>query len=93
METEFKEIEKEKIGQLNFPSHDVLSSESEINLRLDVLERAMSLGNLDQIKVKIYFEDDREKLVVDTTIWAVTFESVILKHGLMIPNHRIYKVI
>lgn len=93
MTTEFKEIEKENIGHLNFPNHDVLSSESEINLRLDFLKRAMSLGNLDQIKVKIYFEDDKDKLVVDTTIWAVTIESVILKHGIIIPNRRIYKVI
>lgn len=53
----------------------------------------MSLGNLEKVKVKIFFEDDKSKIYVETTIWGVTDESVILKQGLVIPNKRIYKVI
>lgn len=93
METQFKEIAKENIKKLSFLNCDVLQSKNKINERQIELERAMSLGNLEQVKVKIFFEDDKEKLFVDTTIWAVTDENIILKQGLVIPNNRIYKVI
>jgi len=92
METEFKEINKEFVGELSFPNEDVLESDFEKNKRNLDLERAMALGNLDQIKVKIYFEDDMDKLFVETTVWAVTSENVILKQGLTIPNQRIFKI-
>ncbi|MGY6561937.1 MAG: hypothetical protein ACXITV_07515 [Luteibaculaceae bacterium] len=93
METIFKEIEKENVGKLTFPDGDVLKTEIKKNQRQNELERAMSLSNLEQVKVKIFFEDDKSKLLVDTTIWGVTDESIILKQGLVIPNRRIYKVI
>jgi len=93
MEIKFKEIGKENIGELIFPTEDVLKSDKKIKQRQIALERAMALGNLEQVKVKIFFEDDKSKLFVDTTIWGVTDESVILKQGLVIPNKRIYKVI
>ena len=93
METNFREMNKENIGKLNFPSVEVLNTEKKKNQRKMELERAMALGNLEQVKVKIFFEDDKEKLFVDTTIWGVTDESVILKRGVIIPNKRIYKVI
>ncbi len=93
METKFKEIDKENIGKLNFPMNDVLKTEKKQIQRQSELERVMALGNLEQVKVKIYFEDDKDKLFVDTTIWGVTDESVILKQGLVIPNRRIFKVI
>lgn len=92
METKFKEIEKEVIGELFFPNEDVLKSEKKRIIRQLELKRAMALGNLEQIKVKIYFEDDRQKLFVDTTIWGVTEERIILKQGLTIPNQRILKI-
>ncbi len=93
METFFKEIEKELVGQLQFPNEDVLHSDVTKAERKKGLERAMSSGNLEHVKVKIYFEDIREKLLVETTIWGVTDESIILKKGTTIPNHRIHKVI
>lgn len=68
METRFKEIDKENIGKLNFPIDDVLKTEQKKIQRQNELERAMTLGNLEQVKVKIYFEDDKDKLFVDTTI-------------------------
>ncbi|TJZ60075.1 hypothetical protein FAZ15_14425 [Sphingobacterium olei] len=93
METKFKEIDKENIGKLNFPMDDIVKMEKKQIQRQSELERAMALGNLEQVKVKIYFEDDKDKLFVETTIWGVTDESVILKQGLVIPNRRIFKVI
>ena len=90
---EFKEINKEEVGSLNFPQADVLKTEQERSQRKLDLERAMSLGNLEQVKVKIYFEDDSQKRVVDTTIWGVTDQSIILKQGTTIPFRRIFKVI
>jgi uncharacterized protein (UPF0248 family) len=51
------------------------------------------LGNLEQIKSKIYFEDQNTKYVVDTTIWGLTNKRIILKRGVTIPIHRISKIV
>lgn len=93
MDSKYKEIDKENVGKLTFPDADVLKTEKKKSQRQNELERAMSLGNLEQVKVKIYFEDDKDKLFVETTIWGVTDKCIILKQGLVIPNKRIYKVI
>lgn len=87
-----KEIEKEEISKLSFPEKDVLNSNKEKSQRKKELERAMTLGNLEQIKMKIFFEDDREKRYVNTTIWAVTTDRIVLKQGVTIPIHRISKI-
>jgi hypothetical protein len=42
-------------------------------------------------KIKIYFEDSQSKKVVETTVWAITDQRVILKRGYSIPINRIYK--
>jgi len=92
MEGTFKAIEKEQVGTLRFPNQDVLTSEADIKERKSALERALKLGNLEHGKVKIYFEDDNQRLYTYTTIWGVTEERVILKKGVYIPNNRIYKI-
>lgn len=88
----YKRIEKEEVSKLNFPSEEVLFTEQEIAQRRIDLERAPVLGNLDHIKIKLFFEDEREKLFVETTVWAVTTDRVVLKQGVTIPIHRIYKI-
>lgn len=93
MSTEFKTIEKEAIADLNFPRKDVLEEKEDIARRRQELDRALSLGNLEHSKIKIYFEDDNSKKMVETTIWGVTEERVILKQGVVIPIQRIYKSI
>ena len=93
MDTNFEIIEKELINELNFPVSDVLDDKEEINQRNLDLDRALSLGNLEHSKIKIYFEDDQSKKVVETTIWGVTDQRVILKKGIVIPINRIYKSI
>ena len=93
MYANFEIIEKEAIENLHFPEIDVLEDNEAINQRNSDLDRALSLGNLEHSKIKIYFEDDQSKKVVETTIWGVTDKRVILKKGVVIPINRIYKSI
>lgn len=92
MTEEFTIIEKEEIASLKFPTTDVLDDDNEIKARLSEINRALSLGNLEHSKIKIFFEDNESKKIVNTTVWAVTDKNVILKQGVMIPIHRIYKL-
>ena len=91
MKPNFEAIEKEHIHLLSFPPFDVLDSQDEIRQRYLDLNRALALGNLEHSKIKIYFEDSLSKKVVETTVWAVTDQRVILKQGHSIPINRIYK--
>ncbi|EKT3964218.1 hypothetical protein AAIP55_001774 [Flavobacterium psychrophilum] len=93
MNTNYEVIEKESIENLHFPEIDVLDDIEAINQRNSDLERALSLGNLEHSKIKIYFEDNKSKKMVETTIWGVTDKRVILKKGVVIPINRIYKSI
>lgn len=90
METNFEIIDKESIQSLKFPSNEVLHSEEEIRQRFIDLNRALYLGNLEHSKIKIFFEDNQSKKVVETTVWALTDHRVILKQGFIIPIHRIF---
>ena len=92
MEEEFTIIDKEEIALLKFPKIDVLDDDEDVKTRLSAINRALSLGNLEHSKIKIFFEDTQSKKIVDTTVWAVTDKNVILKQGVMIPIHRIYKL-
>jgi hypothetical protein len=91
MNSNFEIIEKESIEALHFPEADVLEEKEDIQRRNSELKRALSLGNLERTKIKIFFEDDQSKKVVETTIWGVTDERIILKQGVVIPINRIYK--
>jgi hypothetical protein len=93
MTTIFETVEKEEIESLKFPHSDVLSNEEEIYQRKNDLDRAQALGNLEHSKIKIFFEDSESKKVVETTVWAVTDNSVVLKQGVGIPINRIFKSI
>ena len=87
----FEQIEKERITALNFPPTDVLEDYDAMAQRQSELQRALSLGNLEHSKIRIYFEDSESKKVVETTVWGVTDNRVILKQGVNIPINRIYK--
>ena len=93
MESTFDLIDKEVIPTLNFPKDEVLVDKEAISSRKNDLDRALSLGNLEHVKIKIYFEDDASKKMVETTIWGVTEERVILKQGVIIPVNRIHKIV
>lgn len=92
MTTTFENIDKEHIESLKFPSNEVLTDEGAIKERETELNRALSLGNLEHTKIKIYFEDDLSKKIVETTVWGVTDKRVILKQGVVIPIHRVHKI-
>ncbi|WP_396193953.1 hypothetical protein [Flavobacterium sp.] len=91
MKPNFEVISKENIPLLTFPQNDVLENHEEIEQRLFDLDRALALGNLEHSKIRIYFEDNQSKKVVETTVWAVTDQRVILKQGHSIPINRIFK--
>ena len=93
MEATFDLIDKEVIPTLNFPKDEVLVDKEAISSRKNDLDRALSLGNLEHVKIKIYFEDDASKKMVETTIWGVTDNRVILKQGVVIPVNRIHKIV
>lgn len=71
----------------------MLQDKEAIQQRNNDLNRAQALGNLEHSKIKIFFEDNHSKKVVETTVWAVTDNSVVLKKGVEIPINRIYKSI
>jgi hypothetical protein len=78
---------------LKFPAEEVLKEKEDILQRKTDLDRAMALGNLEHVKMKIFFEDEVSKKMVETTVWGITNERVILKKGVVIPIHRIHKII
>lgn len=92
MENEFVLVEKEDVAGFKFPEEDVLRKTDDQKLRKLDLDRAIALGNLEHQKVKIYFEDDKKKKVVHTTIWAVTEQYIVLKQNVTIPIRRIHKL-
>ncbi len=91
MNPTFETIEKEQITSLAFPKSDVLDDQQAIFQRDSDLNRALALGNLEHSKTKIFFEDSHSKKVVETTVWGVTDNRVILKQGIGIPKNRIYR--
>ncbi|WP_309641719.1 hypothetical protein [Flavobacterium sp.] len=93
MATTFETIEKENIHSLKFPNNEVLEDKDAIFQRNSDLNRAQSLGNLEHSKIKIFFEDNQSKKMVETTVWAVTDNRVVLKQGIGIPINRIFKSI
>jgi hypothetical protein len=85
-------IQKETVSTLHFPSNDVIASNDDKKIRSSQLQRAILLGNNQKRKVKIVFEDDKNIKKVETTIWAVTEKSILLKGGVFIPIRRIHTI-
>lgn len=90
--SQFSYIEKEQLSALHFPTSEVLQTQEDKAQRLKDLERALTLGNLDHIKIRLVFEDSEGAKQVETTVWGITDTRVILKQGLLIPIHRIKEV-
>ena len=88
----FRSIEKEEVAFLRFPDKEVLADNTLIKQRDSDLKRALSLGNLEHSKIKIYFEDDTSPKYIETTVWGVTDKRVILKQNMVIPINRIHKI-
>jgi len=87
-------IEKELLEITHFPKNEVLKDPQEIKNRKDQAKRAMMLGNsASNTKVKIIFEDTISKKMVETTVWGVTDRYILLKRGMTLPIHCVYKII
>lgn len=83
-------IKKEDISKLKFSKTETLINPKKRELRTHYLNRASQLGNLLKTKVKIHFRDSTNKLlIVNTTIWAVTSNFIVLKKGVTIPKSSI----
>ncbi len=91
MNAQFETIAKESIDSLKFPKTEVLEDRTAISQRNSELQRALALGNLEHSKTRIFFEDSQSKKMVETTVWGVTDNQVILKQGVGIPINRIYR--
>lgn len=89
---DFEHIEKEDVKKLNFPKEEILEGKDAVSIRRADVQRAITLGNLEHHKVKIYFADETGNKVVNTTIWAVTDEVIVLKQHVTIPTNRIIKL-
>jgi len=83
-------IQKEAITNLQFSKTEVLKNKTAKQMRKTALNRALQLGNLLKNKVNICFKDVEDNLMrVNTTIWGVTTDAVILKQGIIIPRNRV----
>ena len=85
-------VEKEHIGDLEFPPSDVLESKEKRSFRLKNLHSACEYGNIARHKVEILFEDIGGKKKVETTLWEVSEKFIFLKHNITIPVNRIWSV-
>lgn len=86
-------INKEEISNLQFSKKEVLLTPDDQKIRFADLQRAQTLGNLLQSKVKLIFETaDNRIFQVETTIWAVGSDFISLKGGVSIPINAIHKV-
>ena len=84
-------VDKEIIDKLHFPDEEVLTS-NDLKLQRDYeLKRSASLGT-DRVKIKILFEDNEGLKQVETTVWAVSKDSIVIKHGATIPIKRIHEI-
>lgn len=86
-------VKKEDISGLKFPEEEVLRTKDDIKIRMANLDRALKLGNLEHNKIKIIFEDSEGIKQVETTVWGVTDNRIILKQGIVIPIMRIHEII
>ncbi|GAB4258125.1 MAG: hypothetical protein Kow0079_15380 [Vicingaceae bacterium] len=85
-------VAKEDISSFKFPKEEVLKEKELKGLRTINIRHGLTLGNLDKRKVKIIFEDDQGIKKVETTIWGITEENIILKKGILIPICRVHDV-
>ena len=85
-------ISKEDLPSYEIAKGDALSNASDIANRKSGLERAMKLGNNEHQKVKIIFESTEGTMAVETTVWEVTQNYVILKSNMALPIRCIHRV-
>ena len=85
-------ISKEDLPSYEIAKGDALSNPSASADRRNDLERAMKLGNNEHQKVKIIFESTEGTMAVETTVWEVTQNYVILKSNMALPIRCVHRV-
>ncbi len=85
-------VQKEEIGQFSFPNQEVLRDKNAIVNRFKLLQLATTLGNIDQQKISIVFQDEWGLKMVTTTIWSTCDTHITLKGGTSLPINRIFSV-
>jgi hypothetical protein len=86
-------IEKEQLDNFRFVKSDVLVHEEEKRDRIQLLKKALWLGNNEQGKVYITFKTiEGEILTVFTTVWAVFENYIHVKANRSIPIQSILKI-
>ena len=85
-------IAKEDIPKYHMASGDVLTSSDEKLHRKRDIDRAMLLGNNEHQKVKIMFETTEGPMMVETTVWEVTQNYLILKSNVAVPIRCVRKI-
>ncbi len=85
-------IEKELLDREKFVKSEVLQNPEERIRRRESIEKAMRFGNNDKGKIAIIFDSANGTRRVETTVWSVTENNVILKQGKIIPIHCIREV-
>lgn len=79
-------VEKEQIPSFHFGHDDVLTDPEARKKRMWDLNRAASLGNAYHGKVEITFKtNDGEPKRVDTTVWTLDENYIILKASCALP--------
>lgn len=85
-------IGKEDIPNYEIARGDVLSNAADITKRKEDIVRAMKLGNNDHQKVKIVFETTKGTMAVETTVWEVTENYLILKSNMALPVRCVHRI-
>ena len=85
-------ISKEELPSCEIAKGDALSDPSERLIRKNDLDRAMKLGNNEHQKVKIIFESTEGTMAVETTVWEVTQNYVILKSNMALPIRCVHRI-
>lgn len=86
-------VSKETLPSQQFIREEILPEKISQQLRLAPLYRAQLLGNLYHQKVNIVYRlKTGEVQQVETTVWSVEENYVVLKSGITIPVHAIVEV-
>ena len=85
-------VDRSKIATCKFPKGEVIDLEEDKRIRSRKIHNATRLGNLEQKKVNIIFNDKEGVKHVYTTIWAQTSKRIILKDNVVLPVHRILDI-
>lgn len=88
----YPEISKEELLHVQFPKGEVLNTLEEKQARQTDLMVACRLGNEFKGKVCIAFMTSEGIREVNTTIWNVGEDVIMLKAGAFIPVHSILSV-